>query len=177
MFTPSKKIFSRNAESNYRFYLHRGMFNAESIVQFHANSGRGERRKVRNPFPLPFSLFKLRGNLHRCHRHLLTGFSATATHISTSFHLSVIAHFFAVIRTPLAHLWTNSASPCVEIGATQHKVGTRLADFSAILHQPDVSGFSVHTAFLQAVGNCVQANAVAVQAVLNTLLHLLIHLI
>lgn len=100
-----------------------------------------------------------------------------AAHISTSFHLSVIAHFCTVVRAALAHLCTNTASACVEIGATQHKVGTRLADFSAILHQPNMSRFSVHTALLQAVSNCVQANAVAVQAVLNTLLHLLIHLI
>ena len=53
----------------------------------------------------------------------------------------------------------------------QHEIGGGDADLGAVLHQPDVVGSGMLTAFVQAMRNGREANGVAVKAVGDAVLH------
>lgn len=117
------------------------------------------------------------GDLCHCRSHLAAGLGAAAAHVSASFHLGILPHAIAVLGTSFTYFSTDPAGTSMKFRTTEHKVSTRLTNFSAVEHQSDMRKFSVHASLLQTVGDCIQADAVTVQAILNTLLHLLIHLV
>lgn len=59
----------------------------------------------------------------------------------------------------------------MQIRAAQHKVGAGLADLGAVKEQPDMVWLGMCSALLEAIGHGLQANPMAIQAVLDTLLH------
>lgn len=61
-------------------------------------------------------------------------------------------------------------------GVSQHEVGAGLTNLSTIQHQSNMSGLCVLSALLQAIGDSVQASAMAIETGLDTLLHLRTHL-
>jgi hypothetical protein len=109
--------------------------------------------------------------------HLLTRGSAAAAHVRASLHLGIIGKLGAIVGALLAYFSTDAACLAVEMGTPQHEIGADLADLSAVLQHADVTGLGVLTALLQAITDCLQADAVAIQTILNTLLHLLAQLL
>jgi hypothetical protein len=71
----------------------------------------------------------------------------------------------------LASFSAHIANTSMQRGMDQHEVGTGLADFCTIEQGGDVLRRCVFASELQAVRHCGETNAVAVEAILNTLLH------
>jgi hypothetical protein len=78
----------------------------------------------------------------------------------------------AVLSAQLADLGADAAGAGVQVRAAQHEVGAGGADLNAVQHQADVVRRRVRTALLQAVGHGLQADGVAVLAVVDALAHL-----
>ena len=72
----------------------------------------------------------------------------------------------------LADLRANSAGIGVQVGGAEHEIGAGLTHFGAIHQQADVSGIAHLAALREAMGQCQHADAVAIAAVLDALLHL-----
>jgi hypothetical protein len=60
----------------------------------------------------------------------------------------------------------------VQLGPSKHEVGTRRADLRAVLEEPDVLGRGVFPAQLQAVSGGLHTDRVAVDSIVDTLLHI-----
>jgi hypothetical protein len=109
---------------------------------------------------------------HLCACHPLAAFGAASARLRTSLHLGVITHLLATRRALLTYLSANTACARVQIRSEQHKVGARLADFSAGEQQLNVARLRMLAAHLQAVRNCLQTDAVTAQTLVDALLHL-----
>jgi hypothetical protein len=86
-------------------------------------------------------------------------------------------NFVATLGTGSTDFRADAARFGMKRRATQHEVRTRLADFRAVDHQAEVSGFGMLSARFKAMGHRLsQTHTVAVQAFVNALLHgLIIH--
>jgi len=115
--------------------------------------------------------FKFVAKLHR--GHFAARFSAFTARLNALFHL---ADGFARLRARFANVGAFGADVSVMSGAAQHEVGAGLADLRAVHHQAEVIRLSVLATHFQTVAHrFVQAHTMALRAVLDTLLHLLIH--
>jgi len=105
-------------------------------------------------------------------RHALAGLGASLTGIRALLHHLIVAHATALTLARAADLGTDGAGPAVERRVAQHEVRARAADLGAVLERPDVLRLGVLPAQLEAVLYGLLADRVAVQALLDALLHL-----
>lgn len=105
--------------------------------------------------------------------HLVAGGGATAAGFGTALHLGIVAHLLAIGSAGLIHLGTRAAGLSMKLGSAQHEVRRGNAHLGAILEECNVGWFGVHATLRQAVSERACADAVAIQTVLDTLLHTL----
>jgi hypothetical protein len=97
--------------------------------------------------------------------------------VDTGFHLCVGSiNFPAVLGAALANLGAHAAGACMKSGTSEHKIGASLANLRAILKQADVIQGGMFATHAQAVNLGLHTYLMAVLTILNTLLHLFIHL-
>ena len=107
--------------------------------------------------------------------HSAAGFRTATAHLSTAPHLLVLAHAIAFLGTARTDLCTHSTRARVQIRATEHEVGARLADLGTIQEEPDVRGLGVLASELQAMRDGLHADLVAFGTVSDALLHVAAH--
>jgi hypothetical protein len=113
-------------------------------------------------------LFIFRG-LHPTLGHLSATLSTAAARLDTVVHR---AHPFTTAGARFTNLGADATDTGVKRRPAQHKVGAGLADFSAVDHQAKVGRFGVPPAGFQTmVHRLAQTDAVAGQAIVDTLLH------
>src|SRR5437870_4605231 len=86
-------------------------------------------------------------------------------------HLLAVGEALAGGLALLAHLGADGAGIGMQIGGAEHEIGAGLAHFRAIHQQADMVGFAHTAALREAVGDGERADALAVAAVLDALLH------
>ena len=106
--------------------------------------------------------------LTRAHR--AAGLRAFATGFDALLH---IADRFARIGAGIANFGALGANVRVMVGLAQHEIGADLTDLNAIHHQREVFRLDVRAAHFEAmVGKHIQTSRVAIEAILDALLHL-----
>jgi len=105
--------------------------------------------------------------------HVVTRISAALAGVGTEAHLVVVGEALTGRLALLADLGAGGAGIGMQIGSAEHEIGAGLADFGAIHQQADVSGFAHLAALREAVGHGQHADALAIAAVLNALLHVM----
>lgn len=123
--------------------------------------------------PCPLYKFFL-SNYNSLSCHCAAGFGAATANFGAELHLKIFWEAIAVSTASFAHFGTNIASATVQRRILQHEIGTGLANLRAIQHQNYVRHLCVLSALLQAVSNGIQTDAVAIEAILNALLHFFI---
>ena len=103
-------------------------------------------------------------------RHGRAAFSASTADFRATHHLG-IAHRLAVLGALAAHFCAGSADRGVDIGATKHCRGARSADVGAAREQRNVLWCCVLAALGKAVVDGLQADRVALRAVVDALVH------
>ena len=101
----------------------------------------------------------------------MTGIRAALAGISAETHLLAVGEAIAGRLTLLAHLRAHGAGVGMQIGSAKHEVGAGLADFRAVHQQADDGAFAHLAALREAVADGEHADALAVAAVLDALLH------
>lgn len=110
-----------------------------------------------------------------CHsRHFLARFSATTTLPGTLLHGLVSTKPFTILGTVFTNFSAHATGMGMEIGVTQHKISTCLANFSTVQQQPNVRRCSMRATHAETMSHSLETNAVTVQAIVNALLHGLI---
>jgi hypothetical protein len=103
----------------------------------------------------------------------MTRISAALAGISAEPHLRIVGEALAGRFALLAHLGADSAGEMVKLGGAKHEIGAGLADLSAIHEQADEGGLAHLAALGEGVVHGEHANAMAVAAVLNAVLHVM----
>src|SRR4051794_22608666 len=103
----------------------------------------------------------------------MTRIRTALTGVGTEAHLLAVGEALAGRLTLLAHLRADSAGVGMQIGSAEHEIRAGLAHFSAVHQQADVSGVGHLAALREAMGQGQRADALAVAAVLNALLHVM----
>jgi hypothetical protein len=99
-------------------------------------------------------------------RHLPTALGAFSTGFDAFIHS---AELLAILRAGLADFGADLAQAMLKLGATELKIGRRLADLGAIHQEPEVWCFNVLSAGLKAmVHGGLQADLMATAACLDT---------
>src|SRR3954462_15490040 len=103
----------------------------------------------------------------------MTRIGAALTGVSAEAHLVAVGEAIAGRLALLADLCANRAGVGMEIGSAEHEVGAGLAHFGAVHEQAEVSGLEHVAALRKAVGDGQRADALAIAAVLDALLHVM----
>ena len=103
--------------------------------------------------------------------HFAATLGASPAGLGAKHHGLVVGETRAVLGAHLADAGTNTAGHLMHRRTAQHEIGGGDADLGAVLHQPDVVGSGMLTAFVQAMRNGREANGVAVKAVGDAVLH------
>src|SRR5690606_7644989 len=104
-------------------------------------------------------------------RHGSAAFGTPSTDVGAALHLRVVTHGLAVRRALAADLGTGAADDVVHAGAAQHRVGAGRANVGAGGHQADVFWCRVCASFGQAVVDGLQADRMALDTVVNAIVH------
>src|SRR5436305_5807532 len=108
---------------------------------------------------------------HRRLGHVMTRIGAALARVSAKVHLLAVGESVAGRFALLADLGADGAGVMMQIGCAEHEIGAGLAHFGAIHQQPDVMGVAHFAALRETMCDGDHANALAVAAVLNALLH------
>lgn len=100
---------------------------------------------------------------------------AAAAGLGTIFHMLVVAQALTTRGAVLASLGADAAGAAMEVRTAQHKVGAGLTDLGTIEQQADMRCLGMFAAHLQAVGDRLDTDAMAVRTFLNTASHLAIY--
>lgn len=98
-------------------------------------------------------------------------FSTPLTDIDAALHLRVVTQGLAVGRALAANLGTGAADNLMRAGAAQHCIGAGRANSGAGGHQADVFWCRVGTSFGQTVVDGLQADRMALDTVVNAIIH------
>jgi hypothetical protein len=106
---------------------------------------------------------------------LLATFNALVAGVNTALHDRVIVKQAAAFGTGFAGSSANTARRRMKCRSSQHKIGAEATEFGAVHHGCGVPGFRVRSSSVQAVLNGLQANGMTVGAVMNAVVHHLVH--
>ena len=81
----------------------------------------------------------------------------------------------AAFGTGFAGSSANAARLVMHRRSSQHEIGAKVTEFGAIYHRANVFRLGVRASSVQAVLNGLQANIVTVGAVVNAVVHRLVH--
>lgn len=101
----------------------------------------------------------------------MTGLRTGSARLRAVLHLPVLGKMLAVLGTAHADFCARFAGEIMEIGVPNHEIRARPADIGAIEHEGDMRSFRVFSPFLEAVDRRFSAHLLALQALLNALLH------
>ena len=123
---------------------------------------------------LEHSSILLESSIHFHDRHLLATFNASVARIDAALHDRIIVEQGAAFDTGFAGSSANAARFGMQRRSSQHEIGTEATEFGAVHHGSDVHGLGVRAPTVQAVLNGLQANVVAIGAVVNAVVHRLL---
>jgi hypothetical protein len=89
-------------------------------------------------------------------------------------HRGIITEALAILGATLADLRAQAASLAMQRRVAQHEIGARLTNIGAVEQQTNMSGLRMSATHTQTVRHRFQADAVALQTILDTLLNFLI---
>jgi hypothetical protein len=95
--------------------------------------------------------------------------------INAALHDRIIMEQGATFGTGFASSSANAARVGMQCRSAQHEIGAEVTEFSAVHHHANVFCFCVCAPTVQAMLNGLQANIMAIGAVVNAVVHCLVH--
>jgi hypothetical protein len=117
----------------------------------------------------------LESSVHFHGRHLLATFDTFVTSINAALHNRIIVKQRAAFGAGFAGSSANTANLGMQRRSSQHEIGTEATEFGTVQHRADVFCLGVRASTVQAMLNALHANIVAIGAVVNAIVHRLVH--
>jgi hypothetical protein len=114
-------------------------------------------------------------SIHFHGRYLCATLNTPVAGIDTALHDRIILEQGAAFGTLFAGSSANTARRWMQCRSVQHEIGAEATEFGAVHHRANVFCFGVCAATVQAVLNGLQANVMAIGAVVDAIVHRLVH--